>query len=134
VDTRTAHKQKDWDGAGSLYPERIWRGISLYQNTFSLSLPPPQDTCMNKHMPGVIQLTEDENVRFSQVSRTHRCFKSKCYLNRNNEVFETIFWSVPFEWEKLSLLQAFYSSEHLQLKPLPISYLEKKAGDFSLWQ
>lgn len=136
MDIRTAHKQKDWDVAGTLCPEWVWRGIPLYQNMFSPSLPFTQGTHTHKCMPGVIQLPKVEDVRFSRVSRTRRCFKSKCYLNRNNEVFERVCWSVPFEWEKLSfsLLRAFSSSEHLQLKPLPVSYLEKKAGDVSVWQ
>lgn len=112
----------------------VWRGIPLYQSRFSPSLPFPQGTCTHKCMPGVIRLPKVENVRFSQVSRTCRCFKSKCYLNRNNEVFERIVSSVPFEWGELSLPWAFCSSRHLQLKPLPISYPMKKAGDFSLQQ
>lgn len=118
--------------ARTLHPEGVWRRIPLYQNRFSPSWPFPQGTHTHKCMPGVIRLPKVENVRFSQVSRTRRCFKSKCYLNRNNEVFERIVSSVPFEWGKLSLLWAFCSSRHLQLKPLPISYAAKQAGDFSL--
>lgn len=109
VDIRTAHKQKDWYVAGTLYPGGVWRGIPLYQNTFSASLPLPQGTRTHKCMPGVIQLPKVENVRFSQASRTHRCFKSKCYLNRNNEVSVRIFWSVPFDWEKSSFLYSGHS-------------------------
>lgn len=78
------HKQRDWDFAGTLYPAGVWRGIPLYQDALSPSLPLPQGTCMHKCMPGVTRLPKVENVRFSQVSRTCRCFKSKCYLNKSN--------------------------------------------------
>lgn len=98
------HKQRDWDVAGVPHPAGVWGSIPLYQDTLSPPFPLPQGTRMHKCMPGVTQLPKAQNVRFSQVSRTCRCFKSKCYLNKNNWVFERIFWSVPFEWEKLSFL------------------------------
>lgn len=59
---------------------------------------------MQKCVPRTTQSPKAENVRFTQALRSCRCFKSKCYLNRSNEVFERIFWSVPFEREKLSFL------------------------------
>lgn len=125
------------EGQGHPMPRRSLERDWTLPEYFQPFLAFPQSVCRNAchaqysrqrlRMSGSLRPWEaadvsNQNVTLIRVMRCLREYFGLCHLKGKNYLFCTL--GILFIW----------TFEYLQLKPFPISYPEKKGGDFSLLQ